>query len=231
MANAKLKIFALPLLCLAASSLAARAETASVVPPPAVPGAAATSGTQTVVLAGGCFWGVQAVFQHVKGVKLAVSGYTGGTKASPNYEEVSTGATGHAESVKVEFDPRQISYGQILQIYFSVVQDPTELNFQGPDEGTQYRSDIFYDNANQKTVAESYIAQLNQAAAFKKPIVTRVDALAQFYPAEAYHQNYAVRHPDNGYIVENDLPKVENLKRLFPALYREKPEGLVAASL
>jgi peptide-methionine (S)-S-oxide reductase len=191
--------------------------------------AAQAGGLQTAVLAGGCFWGVQAVFQHTKGVTKAVSGYAGGSKESANYETVSSGRTGHAESVEVTFDPSVISYGTILQIYFSVAHDPTELDRQGPDEGPQYRSQIFATTDAQAKLATGYIAQLDHAGAFKQPIVTKVGALTAFYPAEGYHQDYATLHPSNLYIVYNDLPKIENLKRLFPDRYRPTPV-LVTAS-
>jgi peptide-methionine (S)-S-oxide reductase len=199
------------------------AEHAIVVPPPAADAAASNEESQTVVLAGGCFWGVQAVFQHVKGVTKAVSGYAGGAKDTAHYRIVSSGTTGHAESVQVTYDPRQISYGRILQIYFSVAHDPTELNRQGPDEGTQYRSAIFYANPEQERVAQAYIAQLDKAGTFKQQIVTQLTKYDGFYPAEAYHQDYATIHPESPYIYYNDLPKVENLKKLFPDLYREQP--------
>jgi peptide-methionine (S)-S-oxide reductase len=205
-------------------SLPARtAERATVIPPPAVDAGASNEESQTVVLAGGCFWGVQAVFQHVKGVTQAVSGYAGGSKDTARYQAVSSGTTGHAESVLITFDPRQISYGRILQIYFSVAHDPTELNRQGPDEGTQYRSAIFYANPEQQRVAQAYIAQLDKAGTFKQPIVTQLTQYEGFYRAEAYHQDYATMHPENPYIFYNDLPKVENLKKLFPDVYREQP--------
>jgi len=204
------------------------AEPATVVPAPAID-APADSDAQTAVLAGGCFWGVQAVFQHTKGVTQVLSGYAGGTKETAQYNVVSSGRTGHAESVQIKFDPRQISYGRILQIYFSVAHDPTQLNRQGPDEGPQYRSAIFYADAAQQQVAQAYIAQLDKAGIFNRPVVTQLTPLAGFYPAEAYHQDYATRHPENPYIVYNDLPKVENLKRLFPDRYREQPV-LVTAS-
>ena len=178
--------------------------------------------TQTAVFAGGCFWGIQAVFQHVKGVTDATSGYSGGSKATAEYEVVSTGATGHAESVKVTFDPSQVSYGQLLKVFFSVAHNPTELNRQGPDEGSQYRSVIFYSDAQQQHIAESYIAQLQQAKVFQRPIVTQVVPFKAFYAAEAYHQNYATLHPNNPYIAINDAPKVEHLKQQFAALYKEK---------
>lgn len=179
--------------------------------------------TATAVFAGGCFWGVQGVYQHVKGVTQALSGYAGGTKANPTYEEVSEGDTGHAESVRVIFDPRQVSYGQLLSVFFSVAHNPTELNYQGPDEGTNYRSDIFYLTADQQKTAAAYIAQLGAGKVFKDPIVTRVDPLVAFYPAEAYHQDFLTLHPTYPYIVINDLPKIANLKRMFPDLYREAP--------
>jgi peptide-methionine (S)-S-oxide reductase len=204
-------------------------ESAQVVPAPAVDApAAGGEGLQTVVLAGGCFWGIQAVFQHVEGVHQAVSGYAGGAKAEPTYEQVSSGQTGHAESVQVTFDPREISYGRILQIFFSVAHDPTQLDRQGPDVGTQYRSAIFFSNDSEKRIAQAYVAQLGGAATFSRPIVTRIDPLTKFYPAEAYHQNYALNHPNNPYIVYNDLPKVDNLKRLFSDIYREQPVTVVA---
>jgi peptide-methionine (S)-S-oxide reductase len=220
----------LPLLAIAA--LPARsAEPAVTIPAPARDiTAPADGGLQTVVLAGGCFWGVQAVYQHTKGVTQAVSGYAGGDKKTAQYEMVGTGRTGHAESVQVTFDPSQISYGKILQIYFSVAHNPTELNEQGPDSGTQYRSEIFYADDQQKQVAEAYIAQLNDAHVFRKPVVTQVGSLPGFYPAEDYHQDFAVLHPTYPYIVFNDLPKVDNLKRIFPGLYRETPVTVMASS-
>jgi peptide-methionine (S)-S-oxide reductase len=206
------------------TTLAVSGEAATAIPAPAVDAPAQQgAASETAVLAGGCFWGVQAVFQHVKGVTQAVSGYAGGTKETAQYQTVSAGRTGHAESVAVTFDPRIISYGAILQVYFSVAHNPTELNRQGPDTGTQYRSAIFARDETQRRVAEAYIAQLDKAGVFGKPIVTEVDDLAGFYPAEAYHQNYATRHPDNPYIAINDLPKLGNLKRLFPALYQDAP--------
>ncbi|WP_370882079.1 peptide-methionine (S)-S-oxide reductase MsrA [Labrys wisconsinensis] len=200
----------------------AAAESAVTIPSPAVD-EAAHGHVETAVLAGGCFWGVQGVFQHVRGVSAAVSGYAGGAKETAQYETVSGGDTGHAESVKITFDPGQVSYGKLLQVYFSVVHDPTELNRQGPDSGTQYRSAIFPANAEQRRVAESYIAQLNQAGVFSGPIVTRIEPLKGFYAAEAYHQDFLARHPDHPYIMINDLPKVEALKGTFPGLYRDAP--------
>jgi peptide-methionine (S)-S-oxide reductase len=183
---------------------------------------AKASGSETAVLSGGCFWGIQAVFQHVKGVISATSGYAGGEAATAHYEMVSEGNTGHAESVRVVYDPAQISYGQLLKVFFSVAHDPTEVNRQGPDEGEQYRSMISYGNAEQKRIAEAYIAQLSQAKVFAQPIATQVVALKAFYPAEAYHQDYARLHPHDPYIMFNDAPKVDHLKKQFPELYREK---------
>jgi peptide-methionine (S)-S-oxide reductase len=174
------------------------------------------------VVAGGCFWGIQAVFQHVKGVITATSGYSGGSANTAEYETVSTGATGHAESVKIVYDPSKVTYGELLRVFFSVAHDPTELNRQGPDSGTQYRSVVFYGNDEQKKIAEAYIAQLDQAGVFKRKIVTQVAPLKAFYPAEAYHQDYATRHPNQPYIAFNDAPKVENLKKTFPELWLGK---------
>ncbi len=193
-------------------------------PPPAVdmPAPASKAAPQTAVFAGGCFWGVEAVFRHVKGVSSAVSGYAGGTVKSPSYEMVSSGSTGHAESVEVTYDPAQVSYGQLLKVFFSVAHDPTELNRQGPDRGTQYRSAIFTTSDEQARVARAYIAQLDRAKVFDAPIVTQVVALPAFYEAEAYHQNYAALHPMNPYIAFNDLPKVAHLKEQFPKLYTGK---------
>ena len=182
--------------------------------------ATVTSPEETAVFAGGCFWGVEAVFEHVKGVKSAVSGYAGGTLANPSYEQVSSGDTGHAESVQVTYDPSQVSYGKLLQIFFSVAHDPTQLNRQGPDHGTQYRSAIFYTTPQQQQVVESYIKQLTAAKTFSRPIVTQVAKLREFYPAEDYHQDYLVHHPNQLYIVINDQPKVAALKKQFPDIYR-----------
>jgi peptide-methionine (S)-S-oxide reductase len=179
-------------------------------------------GEQTAVFAGGCFWGIQSVFQHTKGVVSATSGYSGGWTDKPSYEQVSSGRTGHAESVRVVFDPSQISYGQLLKIFFSVAHDPTELNRQGPDVGTQYRSSLFYMTDDQKKVAETYIDSLNKAHVFPRRIVTEVVAYKAFFPAEAYHQGYAERNPDQPYIVYNDAPKVANLKKQFPEFYTDK---------
>jgi peptide-methionine (S)-S-oxide reductase len=198
------------------------AEDAVVIPPPAMD-AQASDGIQTAVIAGGCFWGVQGVFQHTAGVVNAVSGYAGGSKATADYNVVSTGTTGHAESVQIKYDPKKISYGKILQIFFSVAHDPTQLNRQGPDSGTQYRSAIFTTSDEQKKVADAYIAQLNSAKVYKKPIVTKVGPLEGFFPAEAYHQDYLTLHPNQPYIAYNDLPKIENLKKIFAENYIEKP--------
>jgi peptide-methionine (S)-S-oxide reductase len=202
-------------------------ESPHLVPAPAVD-AKASGDTETAVLAGGCFWGVQGVFQHVKGVTSAVSGYAGGDKAHADYEMVSTGTTGHAESVRVTFDPAKISYGKLLQIYFSVAHDPTELNYQGPDVGTQYRSQIFTASPEQAKVADAYIKQLDAAHAYSAPVVTKIGGLRGFYPAEAYHQDFLTLNPTYPYIVVNDLPKVAALKKLFPDYYRDDPV-LVAA--
>ena len=210
---------------LAATACNAKAGTPALVPAPApaVDAArAATPGRQTAVVAGGCFWGIQAVFQHVKGVISATSGYAGGSAKTAEYEVVSTGETGHAESVQIVYDPSQITYGELLRVFFSVAHDPTQLNRQGPDEGTQYRSVIFYGNDEQKRVAEAYIAQLDQAKVFRHRIVTQVTPLQAFYPAEAYHQNYAALHPNQPYIYYNDAPKVEHLRQEFPDLYTGK---------
>ena len=193
------------------------------VPPPTVDNTKSSGPLQTAVLAGGCFWGMQGVFEHVRGVKQVASGYTGGAAGTAQYETVSEGDTGHAESVQVTYDPTQITYGRLLQIFFSVAHDPTELNYQGPDHGTQYRSAIFPANPEQRSVAQSYIAQLDKAHVFSGPIVTRVEDFKGFYPAESYHQNFLALHPDYPYIVINDLPKVSGLKRMFPDLYRNDP--------
>jgi len=182
-----------------------------------------TGPTETVVLAGGCFWGIQAVFQHTQGVLSAISGYAGGQSAEADYEKVSSGGTGHAEAVQIIFDPKQVRFAQLLQIYFSVAHDPTQLNRQYPDIGTQYRSAVFYQNGSQKLVAERYIAQLDAAKVFPTKIVTEVGPFQGFYPAEKYHQNYATLHPNASYIARFDLPKLANLKTMLPALYREQP--------
>jgi peptide-methionine (S)-S-oxide reductase len=210
-----------------APSLAA--EDAVIIPAPATD-MKPSDGIQTVVVAGGCFWGVQGVFQHTAGIVNAVSGYAGGSKSTADYSTVSTGTTGHAESVEIKYDPSKISYGKILQIFFSVAHDPTQLNRQGPDSGTQYRSAIFTTNDEQKKVTDAYIAQLNAAKVYKKPIVTKVGPLEGFFPAEAYHQDYLTLHPNQPYIAFNDIPKVENLRKIFAENYIEKPT-LVSAKL
>ena len=209
-------------LVLVAGTVACSAGSAAV-PGPGVDSAkAAAPGRQTAVIAGGCFWGIQAVFQHVKGVISATSGYSGGEAKTAQYEIVSTGETGHAESVKITYDPSQITYGELLRVFFSVAHDPTQLNRQGPDDGTQYRSVIFYGNEEQKKIADAYITQLDNSKVFSSAIVTQVVPLKAFYPAEAYHQDYATRHPDQLYIVYNDAPKVAHLKQQFPELYTAK---------
>jgi peptide-methionine (S)-S-oxide reductase len=209
-------------------------ESAVKLPAPAVDTPATTQATrETAVFAGGCFWGVQGVFQHTKGVLNAVSGYAGGDKSTASYDVIGSGRTGHAESVQITYDPKQISYGKLLQIYFSVAHDPTTLNRQGPDTGTQYRSAIFYANASQKQVAEKYIAQLDAAKVFPDKIVTQLTPLTPplaFYPAEAYHQDYATLHPTQGYIARFDLPKIANLKTMMPDLYRDTPVLVSQAS-
>jgi len=207
--------------CLLGSGFAA--EKAVKLPPPTQDVHATAATTETAVFAGGCFWGVQAVFQHTRGVLNAVSGYAGGDQRSARYGLVGTGRTGHAESVQVTYDPKQVSFGTLLQVYFSVAHDPTTLNRQGPDVGTQYRSAVFYRNEDQKRVTESYIAQLDTARAFPARIVTEVRPLTGFYPAEAYHQDYATLHPGSPYIATYDLPKIANLKSALPQLYREQP--------
>ena len=193
-------------------------STAATLPPPALD--PPQTGEQKAVFAGGCFWGVDAVFKSVKGVQRVVSGYAGGKQSTAHYEMVGSGRTGHAESVEVTYDPAQISYGKLLEVFFSVAHDPTQLNRQGPDEGTQYRSAIFYANENQKQVADAYVRQLEEAHAFKHKIVTQVTPLTGFYPAEGYHQNYLALHPNEPYILFNDLPKLDHLKKEFPDLYR-----------
>jgi len=218
-----------PLMMLA-SGRSRAAEPAVAIPPPTLDEGAPAGGSQNVVLAGGCFWGMQAVYEHTKGVTLAVSGYSGGSKETAHYQMVGTERTGHAESVSVTYDPRQISLGKILQIYFSVAHNPTELNYQGPDSGTSYRSAIFYANDEQKRIAAAYIEQLDEAHAFSAPIVTKLEPLTGFYPAEDYHQDFAVVHPTYPYIVFNDLPKVDNLKRMFPDYYRDMPVTVMASN-
>jgi peptide-methionine (S)-S-oxide reductase len=205
------------------AAVACSAGNKQAVPAPAVNQAkAAASGKQTAVFAGGCFWGIQAVFQHVKGVQSAISGYSGGTVKNPDYEMVSSGQTGHAESVMVTYDPSVVTYGELLRVFFSVALDPTQVNRQGPDDGTQYRSVIFYTNDEQKRITEAYISQLNDAKVFSGRIATQVVPLTVFYKAENYHQNYAEIHPNDTYIMFNDAPKVANLRREFPDLYNGK---------
>ena len=217
-----LVVAALLLAGVGASLLPSAAEEGRAIPAPALDEAAGRS-SETAVFAGGCFWGVQGVFQHVVGVSNAVSGYAGGEKTTAHYQTVGSGTTGHAESARVTFDPRKVSYGRLLQIYFSVVHDPTQLNRQGPDSGTQYRSAIFPTNAEQAKVARAYIAQLDSAHAFSAPIATSIEPDRAFYPAEGYHQDFLERNPTYPYIVVNDLPKIEALKRLFPEYFRATP--------
>jgi peptide-methionine (S)-S-oxide reductase len=215
------------------------AERATAAPAPAVDNSLAPGPLQTAVLSGGCFWGTQGVFEHVKGVRQVLAGYSGGQASTASYASVSTGSTGHAESIRVIFDPAVVSYGEILRVFFSVAHDPTQLNRQGPDEGTQYRSSIFFGDPTQQKIATAYIAQLDQAHVFPRPVVTRVDPLKGFYPAEGYHQDYLFHNPTQPYIAYNDLPKIANLKRVFPDVYQEKPvltrdnnvTGEVAASI
>jgi peptide-methionine (S)-S-oxide reductase len=222
--------FIVALFGVGATMLAQAAEPAVVIPPPALDPAPTGDGLHKIVLAGGCFWGVQGVFEHTKGVIQAMSGYSGGSKETAHYEMVGTEQTGHAESVQITYDPQQISYGKILQIFFSVAHNPTELNYQGPDSGPSYRSAIFYANDEQKRLAEAYIGQLDKAHVFSAPIVTKLERFTGFYPAETYHQDFLVLHPTYPYIAINDLPKVENLKRLFPDYYRATPVTVMASS-
>jgi peptide-methionine (S)-S-oxide reductase len=215
---------------LAFAPFAAHAEPAVTIPPPAAEAPAQSAGLETAVLAGGCFWGIQAVYQHVKGVTNAVSGYAGGAQKDATYDVISSGRTSHAESVRVTFDPREISYGKILQIYFAVTHDPTQLNRQGPDSGPQYRSEIFPQNEAQQKVAQDYIAQLDKTGVYKRPIVTKTNTMkVPFYAAEGYHQDYATKHPYQPYIVINDAPKVENLKKMFPDVWRDQPVTVAEA--
>jgi len=214
-------------LCFLMGTLACNAAASSVssatFPDPAIDAPLASAkGTQTVVVAGGCFWGLQTLFEHVKGVVGVKAGYSGGSAANAHYDIVSDGGSGHAESVRITYDPSQVSYGQLLKVFFAVAHDPTQLNRQGPDRGTQYRSAIFFADEEQKRIATAYVQQLNQAKVFPQPIVTQVTALQAFYEAEAYHQDYADTHPDEPYIVVNDLPKVKHLREQLPALYVEK---------
>ena len=216
---------------LAFAPFAANAEPAVIIPPPAAEQPLQDTGLETAVLAGGCFWGIQAVYQHVKGVTNAVSGYAGGAQKDALYETVGSGRTGHAESVKVTFNPREVSYGKILQIYFSVAHDPTQLNRQGPDSGPQYRSEIFPQSAAQQKIAQDYIAQLDAAKVFARAIATKTGTMqAAFFAAEDYHQDYAINHPYQPYIVINDAPKVANLKTTFPELWRDQPVTVAQAA-
>jgi peptide-methionine (S)-S-oxide reductase len=227
LARLALGLLALPLLGAIVLGFA-HADDSRVLPPASFD-PRSTAASETAVLAGGCFWGMQGVFEHVKGVTKVMAGYSGGDKAKADYELVSTGTTGNAESVQIAFDPKVVSYGEILRVYFSAAHDPTELNRQGPDEGTQYRSEIFTTNPAQEKIARAYIAQLGKAHAFSSPIVTRVEATKGFFPAEGYHQDYLIHHPESMYIQVNDLPKIGELKRLYPQLYRDQPVMVTAA--
>lgn len=223
MSNSLFRLLGLSMLAVAVVCGGTRTASTNLIPDPVLDAPlAATKGEQTAVLAGGCFWGVEAVFEHVKGVITVTSGYAGGTAKTARYKLVSEGKTGHAESVRITYDPSQITYGHLLKVFFAVAHDPTELNRQGPDVGTQYRSAIFYSNEEQKRIALAYIVQLNKAQVFKSPIVTEVTPLNSYYEAERYHQDYAARHPNDSYIVINDLPKVANLRKQFPNLYIER---------
>lgn len=211
------------LLIVTMTACSAAHASATAIPNPAMDAPlASVKGEQTAVLAGGCFWGVEAVFEHVRGVSRVESGYSGGSAKTAQYEQVSTGETGHAESVRIIYDPSKITYGQLLKVFFAVAHDPTELNRQGPDTGTQYRSAIFFSNDDQKSIARAYIDQLNEAKVFERPMVTQVVVLQAFYKAEEYHQDYLIHHPTEPYIVFNDLPKVENLRKQLPELYKAK---------
>jgi peptide-methionine (S)-S-oxide reductase len=201
----------------------AAAEQAVAIPAPAVDSPKAAGALQTAVLAGGCFWGVQGVYEHLNGVRRVVAGYSGGQRSTARYEIVGQGDSGHAESVQITYDPQEVTYGEILQVFFSVVHDPTQLNRQGPDTGPQYRSVIFYADESQKKIAAAYVAQLDKAGVFHAPIVTHVDALRGFYEAEGYHQDYLLHNPNNPYIAYNDLPKIRELQKLFPDRYRDSP--------
>lgn len=232
--------FLMPVIAAAAAAMlaglpagfgAAAAEAQVPAPPPALDEpAVGTSGSEKAILSGGCFWGMQLVFQHVKGVRAVVSGYTGGAARTATYEQVSSGTTGHAESIEIVFDPHVVSYGTLLRIYFSVATDPTELDRQGPDEGTQYRGEIWPMSGTQRRIAESYVRQLAAAHIFRAPIVTRIDDARPFYPAESYHQNFATAHPYNPYIAAFDAPKATMLAKTFPALYRARPVLLATSS-
>ncbi|MEI9930062.1 MAG: peptide-methionine (S)-S-oxide reductase MsrA [Rhizomicrobium sp.] len=218
----KLRSLLLASALIAATGAARADETSKPLPAPAMASASSNLKSENVVLAGGCFWGMQGVFQHLKGVSQVVSGYSGGAKPTGGYEEVSSGTTGNAESIRITYDPKQVTFGEILRVYFSVM-DPTELNYQGPDHGTQYRSAIFTTNADQKRVAEAYIAQLKMAHTFSSSIVTQVTPFSAFYQAEDYHQDYLIHNPDQPYIAFNDLPKVATFKKFYPQMFREQP--------
>ena len=209
---------------------AVSAEVNVAIPAPLVDNPKAPGPLQTAVLAGGCFWGVQGVFEHMRGVTKVLSGYSGGEKATAQYEIVSSGKTSHAESVQIVFDPKEVSYGELLQVYFSVAHDPTQLNRQGPDRGTQYRSDIFFADDSQKKIAQAYIAQLDKARIFKSPIVTQIDSLKGFYPAEDYHQDFLIKNPQHPYILINDIPKITSFRKVFPAYYRGQPVTVKGAN-
>jgi peptide-methionine (S)-S-oxide reductase len=211
------------------TALQGRAEEATAPLPPPAHDTANAGASETAILAGGCFWGIQGVFQHVRGVNSVVSGYDGGKAATAEYEVVSTGTTGHAESVRITFDPHVVSYGTLLRIFFSVALDPTQVNRQFPDVGSQYRSEVFATTAEQAAIARDYIAELNRAHIFSRPIATKVESDTGFYPAEAYHQDYLIRHPDNAYIATYDLPKIEKLTRLFPDRYQSEPVTVAVA--
>lgn len=213
-----------------ASPVLQAAEAPVVIARPALDNAKTKGALQTAVFAGGCFWGVEGVFEHVRGVRNVMSGYAGGDKANANYNLVSRGSTAHAEAVQITFDPAEVSYGELLQIFFSVAHDPTQLNRQGPDNGTQYRSAVFYTDDTQKKLTDAYVAQLKQSKVFRRDIVTQITPLKEFYPAEAYHQNFLQRNPRHPYIVYNDLPKISNLKRIFPAVYMDEPIALNKAA-
>ena len=223
-------VVALAVGAIASQRIANSAEPATTVPAPTQDEKVATAHSETAVFAGGCFWGVQGVFEHVRGVTQVAAGYTGGAASTAHYDTVEEGDSGHAESVQITYDPTQITYGRLLRIFFSVAHNPTELNYQGPDHGNQYRSAVFPVNPDQRSVAQAYIAQLDKAHVFAEPVVTRVEDFKGFYPAESYHQNYLVLHPDSPYIVFNDLPKVKDLQRMFPDLYRNDPVLLKTAA-
>ena len=223
-----LAVLTLAALCACWQLSACAADATMKLPVPALDAPKVPGTLQTAVLSGGCFWGVQGVFEHVRGVKQVIAGYAGGARSSASYEQVATGSTGHAESVQISFDPQTVSYGELLQIFFAVAHDPTQLNRQGPDTGSQYRSAIVYMNEEQEKIARAYLEQLGQAHLFSRPIVTRLDPYKGFYPAEGYHQDYLIRNPHQPYIVFNDLPKIEHLKHLFPDYYVDAPVMVAA---